>query len=71
VVALAQDDLFPLLVEGRVDDRVLLQPRHHRLDEERQKRQLDATLLGALLGPLAQQHQLGDIALLDVGEVRG
>ena len=70
VVALAQHDLLLLLVEGGVDDRELLEPRAHRLDDERQEGELDAALLGARLGALAQRDQLGHVALFDVGEVR-
>ena len=67
--AVARDDAG-VVIEARVDARVLVQREHDRACQQRQQRQAAARLAMELVQLGAQGLELGDVDLLDIGEVR-
>jgi hypothetical protein len=70
VVVLLDHQLLRDLVERAVHRRVLLHGGDDRLHDERQVGDVDALVGERLLRLAADLHQLGDVDVVDVGEVR-
>jgi hypothetical protein len=69
VVVPLEHQLSGLLVDAGVEDRVVLEHGHQRLDEERQQRESPAPGFDLALDRAVVLEELGDIGLLDMGDV--
>ncbi len=70
IVVLLVYELVGLLVDGAIEGRVSHEGVGHRLDDERQERELDPAALCLRRQPLSHLHEPRSVALLDEGEVR-